>query len=414
LGEISSKAIAEWSSGLVLWLLDGIDEIRDARERGRLVEEVKATSALRPQDCWVVATRPAGEPGGGLGTGWSRAVLPNLSDAQVKQVLARWGSVLERKEGLHLDAQQVAQDLRRDAGLRQVRTNALLLTLAILFFKSRKRLPHDRWEFYDTAEKALRDSWVNYRIRSAERYQPGDYLPDLLERLALSGMENGHVLFERDALKEEARKILAERGYTGREQSEEIGRFLRAAEDLIGVLVEQGPDRFGFLHLTFQEFYAARAIVHRSGDAARLIARYWDHPDWREVWPLYALAVQNDTAKLEQLFETILVAPDNLDARLFRPQIACLRLAGLGAASATRDRDGSRLGGGGSERHGLPPVRDYASAGGVGAAIDLGVAIRRARPARRQRWKRAPGGCLRAGGGGGRDRGARGAARPAR
>ena len=134
------------------------------------------------------------------------------------------------------------------------------------------------------------------------------------------------------SLKQEARRILAERGYTGREQSEEIGRFLRAAEDLIGVLVEQGPDRFGFLHLTFQEFYAARAIVHRSGDAARLIARYWDHPDWREVWPLYALAVQNDAAKLDHLFQTIVASGDNLDAQLFRPQLACLRLAGLGGA----------------------------------------------------------------------------------
>ena len=140
------------------------------------------------------------------------------------------------------------------------------------------------------------------------------------------------MLFPRGALKTETRAVLAGRGYTGGEQSEEIGRFLRAAEDLIGVLVEQGPDWFGFMHLTFQEFYAARAIVHRSSDAARLIARYWDHPDWREVWPLYALAVQTDAAKLEHLFRTILASGADLDAQLFRPQLACLRLAGLGGA----------------------------------------------------------------------------------
>ena len=332
MGEIGSKAVEQWLKGPVLWLLDGIDEIRDAGERVRLVEEVKATSAVRIHDRWIVSTRPAGEPRGGLGAGWTRAVLPSLSDAQVEGVLARWGNVLKAKEGLILDARQMARDLRKDPGLRQVRTNALLLTLAILFFKIRKRLPHDRWEFYDAAEKALRDSWVNYRIRSAERYLPGDYLPELLESLALSGMENGHVLFPREALKMETRAVLAERGYTGGEQSEEIGRFLRAAEDLIGVLVEQGPNWFGFLHLTFQEFYAARAIIHRSGDAGLLIARYWDHPDWREVWPLYALAVQNEAAKFQHLFQTILASGDDLDAQLFRPQLACLRLAGLGGA----------------------------------------------------------------------------------
>jgi HEAT repeats len=63
-----------------------------------------------------------------------------------------------------------------------------------------------------------------------------------------------------------------------------------------------------------------------------LIARYWDHPDWREVWPLYALAVQGEPAKLQHLFQTILASGDDLDAQLFRPQLACLGLAGLGRA----------------------------------------------------------------------------------
>jgi SIR2-like domain/NACHT domain len=208
MGEIGSKAVEQWFRGQVLWLLDGIDEIRDAGERLRIVEEVKATSAVRIHDRWIVSTRPAGEPRGGLDAGWTRAVLPSLSEAQVEGVLARWGSVLKTKEGLPLDAPQVARDLRKDPGLRQVRTNALLLTLAILFFKTRKRLPHDRWEFYDAADKSLTDAWVRHRISSAEDYLPGDYLPDLLERLALSGMENGHVLFERETLKKETRAVL--------------------------------------------------------------------------------------------------------------------------------------------------------------------------------------------------------------
>ena len=113
MGEIGSKAVEQWLKGPVLWLLDGIDEIRDAGERVRLVEEVKATSAVRIHDRWIVSTRPAGEPRGGLGVGWTRAVLPSLSDAQVEGVLARWGSVLKTKEGLALDARQVARDLRR-------------------------------------------------------------------------------------------------------------------------------------------------------------------------------------------------------------------------------------------------------------------------------------------------------------
>ncbi|MFO1120000.1 MAG: NACHT domain-containing protein [Rhodospirillales bacterium] len=332
MGEIGTQAIAAWLKRPMLWLLDGIDEIRDPGERGRFVAEVQAV-CMRPNDRWVITTRPAGEPRGGFGAGWTRTVLSGLSEPQIEQVLACWAAVLAKKEGLELNARQVAADLKRDPGLRQMRGNALLLTLAVLFFKTRKRLPHDRWEFYAAADASLRDTWVAHRIREAQRYLPGDYLPELLDRLALDGMTESRVLFDRAMLRDAAKAVLAARGYTGREQDTEADRFVAAAEDLIGVLVAQAPDRFGFLHLTFQEFYAARAVA-KKGEEERtsLIARFWDHPDWREVWPLYALAVQNEPAKLQHLFTTILASGHDLDDRLFRPRFACLRLAGVGTS----------------------------------------------------------------------------------
>jgi hypothetical protein len=316
----------------VLWLLDGIDEVRDPHERGRLLDEVRATVAMRPQDRWMVTTRPAGEPPAGIGSDWLRCKLPALSDHQVEQVLANWAEVLQRKEQLALDHRQMARALKADPGLRLMRGNGLLLTLAVLFYKSRHRLPHDRWDFYDASEQALRDAWVRHRLQQAQRYLPGDYLPELLEALALQGMVEGSVLFGEEEVKGETRRLLQSRAYSGREQDEETARLLEAARDLIGVLVEQGPGRFGFLHLTFQEFYAARALVHRSQDAADHIRRYWDHPDWREVWPLYRLGVQADPARTAELFQTILDNAHPLDRHLFRPQLACLRLVGTGSA----------------------------------------------------------------------------------
>ncbi|MCG8357107.1 MAG: SIR2 family protein [Kiloniellales bacterium] len=330
LAEIGGPAVDDWLAGPVLWLLDGVDEVRDPHERERLREEIQAIAQQRAGDRWVVATRPAGEPAVGLAPGWARAELPALSDRQIEDVLARWGQVLAQKEGLALDHRAMAQSLRKDTGLRDLRGNALLLTLAVLFYKSRRRLPDDRWEFYDAAEEALRDAWVRHRGRHAGAALPGDYLPTLLEQLALAGMREGQVFFSRERLERETRALLTSRGYTGGEQDRETGLFLRAAQDLIGVLIEQGPERFGFLHLTFQEFYAARALVKRSGEAPAVIRRFWDHPDWKELWPLYALGVQSDPSRYEALFEIILSDEHPLDSHLHRGKRACLRLAGLG------------------------------------------------------------------------------------
>lgn len=209
---------------------------------------------------------------------------------------------------------------------------ALLLTLAVLFYKSRRRLPHDRWEFYDVAEQVLRDSWVQHRLHHAEGQLPRSYLPELLERLALLGMVGGKVAFTREELERECRALLVARDYGGAERDRECALFVRAAEDLIGVLVAQGPGAFGFLHLTFQEFLAARALRHRSAEVAGLLARFWDHPDWEEVWRLYALAIEADAARYAELIHETLRHPHPLDTRLQRHRLACLGLIGVGSA----------------------------------------------------------------------------------
>ncbi|HVT60189.1 MAG TPA: HEAT repeat domain-containing protein [Thermoanaerobaculia bacterium] len=329
LGEIGSDAIQSWISQPMLWLLDGVDEVWDPYDRELLREEVAGVAASRPQDRWVVATRPAGEPAGGFAAGWRRAELPALTNPQLLEVLTRWGRVLAAKEGLRLDASGLHRNLRRDRGLARLRGNALLVTLAVLFYKSRHRLPHDRWEFYNVAEQVLRDSWVHHRFRDAKDHLPGSYLAPLLECLALLGMEQGRVLFSREVLERECRSLLASRGYQGADEDRETAQFLRAAEDLIGVLVAQGPDSFGFLHLTFQEFLAARALQNRSAEVPGLVERFWDDRDWQEVWELYALAVQGDEARLADLCQQVLVHPHPLDEQLQRHRLACLRLCGV-------------------------------------------------------------------------------------
>ena len=330
LGEIPSDAVERWLRGPVLWLLDGIDEIRDPAERARLQDELAATAAQRPEDRWVVSTRPAGEPSGGLGSGFVRTELPDLAAEQVAAVLERWEGLLEARGDCPFEARELAGSLHRTPGLATVARNALFLTLIVLFYARQRRLPHDRWEFYGEAESLLRDAWARHRLQRAGDHLPSGYLPQLLERLALDGMERGRVVWSRAELGQVTARFLEERGYTGREREQEVGRFLAAAEDLIGVLVAQGPERFGFLHLTFQEYFAARALVNHSGVARGFIARFWDHPDWREVWPLYAVGVQKDPARLEELFRTIRETAHPLDEELlFRDRLARLRLAGV-------------------------------------------------------------------------------------
>src|SRR5262249_4926304 len=149
----------------------------------------------------------------------------------------------------------------------------------------------------------LSNSWVQHRLLVPQN-MPVQAIRMLLERLALDGMLRGTVLFSRRQVETETEHVLIERGYSGAEVDREIPQVLRVAQDLIGVLVEQGPEQFGFLHLTFLEFYAARALAN-APDVERHIARYWDHPDWTEVWALYAIAVSARPTDIDRLCSTI-------------------------------------------------------------------------------------------------------------
>ena len=331
--EISQDAAAAWHAAKVLWLLDGIDEIRGTAARERFQEELVRLASPGSRHRFIVSTRPAGEPRGGLGAEWLRCELPALAEWQVLGILRNWSAVLAKKDALHLDPADFAARLARNPGLRQVRGNALLLTMAVLFFKQRKRLPNDRWEFYEGAEQALRDSWARHRLSDKDAASlPGDYAATVLELLALDGMREGRVLFTTDQVANTVRLVLTGRSYTGGEQDAEVPRFLDAARDAIGVLVEQAPDRFGFVHLTFQEFLAARALVKRGEDAPGIIARFWDHPDWRETWLLYSLGCQSLQGRFADLLDIILrpEARDAFGATLRRQERAVLRLAGVG------------------------------------------------------------------------------------
>lgn len=331
--EIDPRAVETWKTRPVLWLLDGLDEIRDLGARDKLCEEIRVLASRRPADRWVLTSRPSTCPIAGLGDGWESTRLCPLSDDQIEIVLQRWETVLAGTELLPSGVNEIGQALRDFAALHHLCRNPLLLTLAVLFYRSHRRLPENRWEFYRHADECLRDGWVRHRLSedTIRRTLPGRYLPELLAALALRNMRRDAVGFSHKDLEEEADSILKHWDYRGRERSQELDRLLAAADDLIGVVVARGSQRYAFLHPTFQEYHAARALTQLPVDDTRgLLRQYWDHPDWSEVWRLYVLAGESNADHLESILAIIVGASHRLDTHICRPERAGLTWMGVG------------------------------------------------------------------------------------
>ena len=58
--------------------------------------------------------------------------------------------------------------------------------------------------------------------------------------------------------------------------------FLQTVRGKTGILIERGQQRFGFLHTTFEEYFAARELVIRE-DRDTFIRDHLHDPRWREV-----------------------------------------------------------------------------------------------------------------------------------
>jgi HEAT repeat protein/predicted XRE-type DNA-binding protein len=314
----------------VLWLLDGLDEVRGAVQRQRLLDGIAALARSRNQDRFVISVRPSGYQQS-LGGQWVDFELQPLSDTQVLQMLEKWQIIVEKNNDLPINAQQLNTDLLQNNALGQLRRNPLLLTLAVLFYRASHRLPNDRWEFYTRADENLRV--VLARLRVSQNMDVESYAQHwgtILGIVALHGMVDNTVRFSRRTLEDIVCAYYVSQQYTAREAVTEANIFIEAADNILGVIVAFAPEEYGFLHLTFQEFHAAKALLQHP-EQAQLIAENWDNPDWAELWQLYLLGAKatGQMTAATALLQGALGNPHALDSQLCRPQLAVLGWAGL-------------------------------------------------------------------------------------
>ena len=140
---------------------------------------------------------------------------------------------------------------------------------------------------YEIAAKTLIESW-----RQAQVGIPNALLAELGEETIIQIMAplaywlhekrpGGTAPFEEWS--ERLVGILEER-FEEDEAEAIAGRFLHHARYHAGLLAERGVGEFGFFHLTFEEYLAAREIARQREDKRReMLHKHWEDPRWHEV-----------------------------------------------------------------------------------------------------------------------------------
>ncbi|GAB4191611.1 MAG: hypothetical protein OHK0022_05440 [Roseiflexaceae bacterium] len=350
LGPVFDTAIAQ---GRALILLDGLDEVIEERRRlfvaeqaSRFVQQVLATG-----NRVILTSRVYGYRAAPLAADLPHITVLDFRQEEIATFARQWFRAFKRWEGggtlaaqAELDAQaeerQLLDEIGRNPGVERLAVNPLLLTMLVLLRQQIGTLPQRRITLYDEYVRALILRWEEHRSRGSrlhtaaarvdlheaegalievalwlQQHRPSGTATaaDLLELLTI------FYLWEDQGLRVNHDKILPPQ----RRQAEERGRqFLHDMRQYSGLLIERGQGVFGFRHLTFQEYFAGRALARMLADER------WDrlHPNlhsgrWREPLLLCAARLgvtEQRTSEANALVMQVLEAGSDYEPHLHR------------------------------------------------------------------------------------------------
>jgi formylglycine-generating enzyme required for sulfatase activity len=290
-------------NGLALILLDGLDEVKDLNLRNTVVERVMDFYAYhrRKGNKFLLTSRVVGyrdvRP---AAENLAETTLVDFEDEEIEGFITRWTVALEKeaqggdtavaRTDAEVERRGLLEAVQHNQGVRHLAANPLLLTILALMKRQGVSLPERRVQLYDRYVTTLLSSWN--RARSLTGRAPGRDLDEedtvrMLAPLALWMHEiaPGVGLVPRPDLQRKLIELFTARG---EEDSRAASKqFLEDVHQHAALLLARGPEEYGFIHLTFEEYLAAVAIaLEGQGDAelmAGILSPHIGEQAWREV-----------------------------------------------------------------------------------------------------------------------------------
>lgn len=258
-------------AGLVLLLLDGLDEVGPGSRAYRAVwKEIRTLIQEFPATPIILSCRTAA---------WEKplpefreATIPALDQETIRRfIVARFPS----------DASDQVESLYRIIGssrsLNELAKTPLLLSFMVeLYSRNTKLLPKSRLQLYQQCTDLLLYHWDTLREIKRPTQIPRHLKYQLLKRLGLLFQKEQITISSCDELMSQVAEWFQPQLYGPPEP------IISEIEIAHGMLVRAGSESYAFLHITFQQYFAALELAE-----VRPLPRYLlqniHNPWWREV-----------------------------------------------------------------------------------------------------------------------------------
>lgn len=312
-GEVTSGwLLAKLRSGQGVLLVDGLDEVGRLDDRKLVREVIQLLLWEMPDSLAVVTTRAVGYEEAPLDAplsystassggrpmpvygvpakcAFQRFRIAPFSPEEIDHFVTRWYTAREREQAQREKSlQSFRAALAANERIRALASNPFLLTLMALIHRVTAALPSGRVKLYDRVAEVYLETIQ--RFRGLQSYDaPLEHMKRWLGEVGWQ-MQNRRAQQGQDeplASRSEVLLWLAAAMSDDSEQpTQDAERFLEYVRARSGLLIEQGNGRFGFVHLTFQEYFAAwklRALLRRFDELIHICSNYVSDSRWHET-----------------------------------------------------------------------------------------------------------------------------------
>jgi energy-coupling factor transporter ATP-binding protein EcfA2 len=247
--------------GKCIVLLDGLDEVADLQQRKLISAWVDNQIKNYPRSSFVITSRPQGYRGAPLQRAHVLEVQP-FNASQVRSFIENWyfaNEILEHSEHDSKLARKTAkaraddllQRLRELPAIRALTVNPLLLTMITMVHNYRHALPGSRVELYAEIFEVLLGRWRH--AKGVKETFKAEQKLAVVVPLAAYMTENKLTEIDTETATRIIGKLLKQVGASGLKTQD----FLSDVQSGSGILLEREAGRWGFAHLSFQEYLTA-------------------------------------------------------------------------------------------------------------------------------------------------------------
>ena len=311
-------------SGKAIILLDGLDEVSE-KDSKAVIQQIEWFRGDYFKNQFLVTCRIAAWES--RFPGFEEVEIADFNSQQIEDFAQKWFTAgkkegKQKKEGKEKAAQFIEKlNNPKNEPIRAIAVTPILLTLTCLVFQKRGNFPAKRSKLYQEGIEILLTKWDEFKHTYQDevyRKLPISQKISILTYIANITFEKERYFVEQEEIQQHiADYLLASNHPDPKTLEQDSEAVLKAIEVQHGLLVERAKRIYSFSHLTFHEYFQAKAFIanFETQDLPK-IRRIITKKSWREVFLLAAdmLPKADDLLRLLRLMKQAideLVAPDD-------------------------------------------------------------------------------------------------------